>query len=628
MAIFEKLSGLAQRAKEHGISKSVIAKDKRLEQSLSTNITQDNVALAHMSTYGMPNLASAIAFDPWTGLLAVCVSAKIPLPSNTPVKYMHFKMGCPLLIVIDRKNTIITIDLKTKRVHHVVPVEAIVTSYEYCVGTDWLCLGLVDGRVQFFDVELGIFADYQTPNLMLPENQPAAADPTTEKFKSQSIVVCLQIHPTDLHLLLVGYETAVFLWDLRERAVKRVFSFEPGEIEIRLTCVIWSPSGHRFMAGYDDGSLRLWDMRSPRQPLTSRKLLPTSGSTDDNVPIYRLAWYVDTSLDSSYLLVAGGSRDFLGLHSLEFDLEQDGQEAQKQSFICSSNEVDDFIMLSRDAYFLGMRDPYGVLILSCDGSVRGFTFDHSYSSLLLPAPLEMLIPPVLFARHIPMLPEESFRTLTSVVDPHVKYLPLTGGSAGRDHVYRIPSNDLLTTIHVGEIIKFWDASFTALKPLPYLTIDTKAALANTKAHIQCINLNQWTNDFSVGFDNGTIFVYQFHLVENQQHEPAHNDAFLASCDDTLKELGDLLQEMEAPLEDDSQTDELQQNNVAPSADNPLNEPEQSGTANTPEEASDLLHTIHISHIDSPHRAPGYYPKLKIQTDGDSITHLTSYRAHL
>lgn len=45
MTIFDKLSGYAQKAKENVVGRAILAKDKRLERSLSDSIDAANVGL-------------------------------------------------------------------------------------------------------------------------------------------------------------------------------------------------------------------------------------------------------------------------------------------------------------------------------------------------------------------------------------------------------------------------------------------------------------------------------------------------------------------------------------------------------------------------------------------------------
>jgi hypothetical protein len=45
MTIFDKISGLAQKAKDNVVSKTVLSMDKRLEHSLSDNINTQTIAM-------------------------------------------------------------------------------------------------------------------------------------------------------------------------------------------------------------------------------------------------------------------------------------------------------------------------------------------------------------------------------------------------------------------------------------------------------------------------------------------------------------------------------------------------------------------------------------------------------
>jgi hypothetical protein len=43
MTVFEKITGFAVKAKDNALSKAIISKDRRLEQSLSENIQAEDI---------------------------------------------------------------------------------------------------------------------------------------------------------------------------------------------------------------------------------------------------------------------------------------------------------------------------------------------------------------------------------------------------------------------------------------------------------------------------------------------------------------------------------------------------------------------------------------------------------
>ncbi|KAG0179647.1 hypothetical protein DFQ28_002521 [Apophysomyces sp. BC1034] len=588
MTIFNKLSGLAQRAKDNAIAKTFLAKDIRLELSLSDGVDIANMAVS--------------------------------------------KTGYPILVIIDRKNVITTIDLKTKQARHKYQMQGIITSVEYCTGTDWLYVGLAEGSVDIFDLHLGTLAKLSIPNLLIHTRN----DRSETDDRLDNVVVALQMHPTNLDFILIGYNSGFFLWDIREQTVKRAFTLRKLDASnplrnSQLTCLTWNPRGDRIIGGYDDGYMHFWDANNDQMPIFSRQALqshlPPSENPDLCEPVYRLAWYVDTTIQKSFLLVAGGSSipEIQGIHVLEFDLDSESRDARKQSIIHTPVDVADFVFICREPYFLGMHNPLGVLVVGCDDVLRAYSFEYGYPLLTLPPALDFLEPPVANVCQAFMLPESTFRKLCAVPSGQgaTKYLPLTGGIAGNAHIYKIPSNDILMTIHSDEMIRFWDAAYTSLRPLPYLTIQSRDNMDDSNAQVTCVDLNSATGSVAVGCTNGMILIYEFVTIPEEASQK--QDDFIDQCDDTLKEISALLKDMEAPLEEQPEdTDEpkhLNKEEEAPSHSDNLS-PDNVTPKNIPANTSSP--NLRIIPLDSTVNKTGYVLKRKVILQHASINQIVSH----
>lgn len=492
------------------------------------------------------------------------------------------------MVIIDKSNTIITIDLRTKNIRHVLPAPEIITSQTYCTGTDWLFIGYANGFVDVFDIMQGTMTPYQIPDLL--ENQEIV-DP--EEIPQQHIVVDLQMHPTELNTLLIGYEAIVFVWNIRESNIRRSFSLRKLDKSnpsrnSNLTCFAWSPNGSRFIAGYDDGYTHLWDIKNEQKPITSRKISEAFALSGEEAvasePIYQIAWYANTAAHRSYVVVAGGSNalDIQGLNVLEFSLDGDSREPKKQTIMPLPTDLSHFLIMSTDPYYLGMHNPLGIAVVGVDHCLRVFSLEHGFPLFKLPPALEFLGPNILNACHIPQLPTTAFKKLASMTtsDRQTRYLPITGGVAGPEHVYHIDANDLLVTIHQGEVVKFWDASYTALRPLSHLTINCLDDLVNQEAFLCCLDVNKTNGTFTVGFSDGSILIYEYQPdaqipTDVDPRLKKRNEEFINNCDDTLKEISDLLEDMGSV----SDTQEEQEPNAAAST-NPFLTEQNAGNHST------------------------------------------------
>ncbi|KAI9278297.1 WD40-repeat-containing domain protein [Phascolomyces articulosus] len=594
MTIFDKLSGFAHKAKENALSRAILAKDKRLDKSLSESLDATHIGLSKMSSFGIPGRVSAVAYDPVCGLLAIGggvepdtyirifgkgISTSLTLSSATRIKYLQFQTGSPTLVAVDMKNIVTTYDLKTKRARHVVATPSIVTSLAHCTGTDWLFIGFADGNVDMFDMEAGAFGEeYGIPNLCLDEDQQQQQQQQNQQQNPSppphNVVVAIQMHPADLDLVLVGYDSAVFLWSIRDQNIKKCFIVPQrasSKEEIRLTCLTWSPCGTRFMAGYDNGYMHLWDTRNDHKSLLARRVFHAGSPTEESPcePIYNMAWYVDDTARKSFLVVAGGSDlpDIRGLHVLEYDLDtSDLRDARKQTILSTSVDVSDFILLNSEPYFLGMHNPLGLLLVGTDGAVRAYGLDHGHPHLVLPPALQFLDPPVEQAYYLSQLPHKVFQELIAppsrVPQRRDLYLPLTGGIAGNGHIYRIPSNDLLLTVHGKSTLRFWDASYTSLRPLSSRTIDCSEVLESknnsNNCNIQHVVLDHHTGTILLAMEDNAILVFIPDAVEEkqspgagqQQHHSDVQQKFIDNCEETLDEITQLLEDMNNVEEED------------------------------------------------------------------------------
>jgi WD40 repeat protein len=102
------------------------------------------------------------------------------------------------------------------------------------------------------------------------------------------IPFCIEVkmHPTNLNLILIGYEGGVVLWNFKDRRIEKAFElcFPPGapggssnkgdalfsERRPQVTCLAWRPDGLLFAVGYDDGSLAFWSIEDEDRPIAVR----------------------------------------------------------------------------------------------------------------------------------------------------------------------------------------------------------------------------------------------------------------------------------------------------------------------------------------------------------------------
>ncbi|KAI8582168.1 hypothetical protein K450DRAFT_229334 [Umbelopsis ramanniana AG] len=546
MALFERLGAFKSWAKETGTARAALARDKRLEDPLSTAITANHFALENVATYGTPGPATSIGFDPVQSILAIgtkkgCVkifgkgiSCTLQIEKPAPIKYLTFQCGQPKLAVVDSRNILTVFDLNTQRIYSTLAVRGYVTSIEIVPGADWLFLGLADGTIDVFDLRVGKMSPYRIPDLMTEwqkfqaeeqmkrglEGSPKLRHPKVE------LVSDIQFHSTDLNQLLIAYETAVILWNLRDNVAVRVFEFGTSAAHrSRVTAMSWKPNGEsQFVVGYDDGLLCLWDIQHEDQPIAYRYVFQEHHKNQDrtvlNEPIYRLAWCSNADFSETYLVVAGGTHpsDNHGINVLMFNKDSTFRDPARQSILPVQAEVGDFtIMPWTSPYFLGTHDPLGLAVLTTKGEILAFSLQQGYAEFLLPSAFSFSSPWLRQFRQYTNVDGQLYEALmapppTSARQP---YLPLTGGIAGPRHVYRLETADLMITAHESGIIRMWDSSFVSLRPLPQHTLRTQQFLAQP-SEITLFDFSENTGLLTVAYASGAVICFVLNRPEEKE----------------------------------------------------------------------------------------------------------------
>ncbi|KAL1922294.1 uncharacterized protein VTP21DRAFT_9833 [Calcarisporiella thermophila] len=536
-ALSKEASTLKQKLNKEHIKRA-------MEQNLSEGVSEEDFSFEQISVYGMSGLVTVIAYDPVQGLLALGTNngtihifgkgISFPLETFKPafLKFLHFCPGNPLLVAIDKHNTLTVFDLTTRTETFSYCSPNIVTSVELVIGTDWLFLGMGDGRVEVVDLDRKCIAAYMIPNLL--DEYRALCEKDSEKRvgdsnkKRSEMVTALQIHPRNPRYLLIGYPSAVMLWDVKERNVDSVFElpFNASHPKPVLTVIAWRPDGEHFVAGYEDGTLAFWDMRTESKPIAIRPvqdptgLNPASTSSTLNEPVYHIAWFAfGTDTSETSLLVAGGSTEVKGLHIIKFSEKNHYHSPKRHTILQVEEGLVDFCVLTRTPW--KTTEPLALIFSTATGGIQAFGFDQrtdAFDELQLPSALQWLYPRVVDAKLYTRLPEfDLFIDTTSLapLSPRDKtprlpgHLPLTGGLMGHGHTYILPTKDILVTAHADASLRFWDASLLALRPLSHLTVDTCAARGLEKgksARVTTVEMIAGTGIILLGFENGDVMI--------------------------------------------------------------------------------------------------------------------------
>lgn len=494
------------------------------------------------------------------------------IEKSAPIKYLMFQSGYPVLAAVDSRNILTVFDLEKQRISSALAIRGYVTSVEMVPGADWLFLGLADGTIDVFDLRVGKLAPYRIPELMTEWRQFQAEErkkqglegPAKPRHPKVELVSAIQFHSTDLNQLLIAYETAVILWNVREKAAVHVFEFGRNNGEkLRVTAMSWRPTGEsQFVVGYDDGLLCLWDADSEDQPIAWRYIFQENHKNQDrtvlNEPIYRLAWCSSADFSETYLVITGGTHptDNHGVNLLTYNKDSTFRDPVRQSILPVPAEVSDFVILPWSSpYFLGTNDPLGILILTTKGDILAFSLQQSYAEYMLPSAFSFTSPRLeRFYQHINFDDQLHKALITPPLNTvRQPYLPLTGGIAGARHVYQLETTDIMITAHEGGIIRIWDSSFVALRPLPHLTLHTLDFIAQPqKSEITVFDLSDKNGLLAVAYASGVVLCFALSQKEQEEDNICTADTArdIKMTQQNIHNLDNLIQDLGGSGDDD------------------------------------------------------------------------------
>lgn len=479
------------------------------------------------------------------------------------------------MVVIDARNAITVFDLIKKQRLFVRNARNIVTCMELLPGTNWLFHGLKDGTVDVFDVYRGQAVPYRIPNLMPEGNR-------------HSMVVALQTHPKDNNQLLIAYNTGVALWNLKQKAIIRVFIFEipPGAMggiavdgmfnsnESRfphVTVVAWRPDGQGVVVGYDDGCLAFFDLKVER-PVLARTIhevnvnIPgvkplVERTTAQFVPIYQITWCLNSNKEDTTLIVAGGtsSIDMYGLHVFEFSAKPDYKSPRRQHTLTTESDILDFAVLPRESpWYNSALDPIAVLILTNKGGIQSFGFEAPHPRYISPSCLQLVEPKLVLAKMYTQISPYHYNRLVNGLNkrsPPVHRIPLKGVLVLRSDENRI-KRDIMVTAHSDSSIRFWEGA--SFRPLHHLTAELGSLFFKYQSEIVAFDYSVYSQVLCVGFSNGT-WVYT-HLegesgLSRQSSVATTNQSSVASTiheEPTLERVAETMDKLAMSAANDSQ----------------------------------------------------------------------------
>lgn len=216
---------------------------------------------------GFGSDCTAMAFNPEQSLIAIGTSTgdcfilgkqidkRLQYPrdsKNAPILKLEFKVGGKQLIGINSENQILLWDLINQTLSISIGFKDPILDIQLSIDSPWLIIAFQTNKVSLMDCQSTRMSEYVIPidlNMGIPLLQ-------------------IQVNPSDLNQLLLGYENETIIWDFNQkRPIERY-------VLGKTTCICWKPDGTALATGYDDGNIAIWTTKKKFFQSNKSKMKP------------------------------------------------------------------------------------------------------------------------------------------------------------------------------------------------------------------------------------------------------------------------------------------------------------------------------------------------------------------
>lgn len=454
----------------------------RVELEVTEPLQPHDFQYGKLMRHGFPYHPTSLAWDPVQRLLAIgtrhgavrllgqpSVDYQVQHESDVVVLQIVFLINEGAFITACSDNSIHLWNFRQKIpeiVHSIKFNRESLTCLHLPFQSKWLYVGTERGNVHIVNIESFTLSGYTINwNKAIDLSQKAHPGP----------VIHLSDNPVEPSKLLIGFETGyLVLWDLKNKDVEfRYYSSEP------LRDVDWHHEGRQFMSSHTDGSLAIWNYRSPSKPASiivpHQKASSSSGCAVKDPatgsskpppckPITRLRW-LDMKEGEPYILFTGGlSSDRPGkTPSLTL------MHGKNVTVLELDHTVVDFAVLCNSIWAHECEDPYAVIVLLSNDLIMVDLTSMGYPCFENPYSMDVHESPVTCLRYFSDCASSLVPALYSCGTKQRKKgfsdkeFPISGGHWGP--AASCSYSELLITGHADGSLKFWDSCGVSLQYL-------------------------------------------------------------------------------------------------------------------------------------------------------------------
>uniref|UniRef100_A0A8C0ZF47 Syntaxin-binding protein 5-like n=1 Tax=Cyanistes caeruleus TaxID=156563 RepID=A0A8C0ZF47_CYACU len=318
----------------------------------------------------------------------------------------------------------------------------------------WLYVGTERGNTHIVNIESFILSGY-----VIMWNK--AIELSTKTHPGP--VVHLSDSPRDEGKLLIGYENGtIVFWDLRsKRADLRAYYDEA------IHSVAWHHEGKQFMCSHSDGSLTLWNLKSPNRPFQTTiphgKVQRDGKKPESCKPILKVE-YKTCKNSEPFVIFSGGLSYDKPCRRPSLTI----MHGKAITVLEMDHPIVDFLTLCETPYPNEFQEPYAVVVLLEKDLIVVDLTQSNFPIFENPYPIDIHESPVTCTEYFADCPPDLIPVLYSVGAKHKKQgysnkeWPISGG-AWNLGAQTYP--EIIITGHADGSVKFWDASAITLQML-------------------------------------------------------------------------------------------------------------------------------------------------------------------
>ncbi|XP_072360888.1 syntaxin-binding protein 5a isoform X6 [Scyliorhinus torazame] len=440
------------------------------DSDILETLCSDHFQLCKTVRHGFPYQPSAMAFDPVQKILAIGtqtgslrlfgrpgVECYCQHDSAAGVIQLQFLINEGALVSALADDTLHLWNLRQKRpaiLHSLKFNKERITFCHLPFQSKWLYVGTERGNVHIVNVESFTLSGY-----VIMWNKAIELSSKTHP----GLIVHISDNPMDEGKLLIGFESGTLvLWDLKSKKGEYRYSYDEA-----IHSVAWHHEGKQFVCSHSDGSLTIWNVKSPIRPahiITPHGKLPKDGKKPEPCkPILKVEYRTCKSGDPFIIFSGGLSYDTVGRRPCLTVMHGKSTAVLEMDY-----PIVDFLTLCETPYPSDFQEPHAVVVLLEKDLVVVDLGQNGYPIFENPYPLDIHESPVTCCEYFADCPVDLIPALYSVGAKQKrqgyskKEWPINGGNWGLG-TQSYP--EIIITGHADGSLKFWDASAITLQVL-------------------------------------------------------------------------------------------------------------------------------------------------------------------